>query len=449
MKSVASKLRRGDYCILMTMHDRLGGHRIGWTKIPKHVGISGDKVDELTGCSVDPMQHRAAATKPVPYSGKYYDRELRFDQSVYALCPSPRDVRPCNVLVFELFEMASRETAIDTVVGWSCLPMSDAHFRIAHGRFRLPFMRGPVDKSVKKFGTMERRYCNDLSLWLANLYIDIRHMPRDFHDKEGGVRGEFDVEVDRIASRMIVNSVEEEGGEEGGVEGGGEGDAVKSPIHDPVVNKGIKTNNEWTEKASTILKKRNEEKVEVVDEQGEKKMVVVKKEKKRRRKKKEGEEEGGGATKGVGVVEKGGIDEPDSDSDHSDGEDGGRVLSKNDRSVLPGDEVDGAADNTNKKQVLSNWTDTGVGIKRGKTGNQREREFKWHTLTDTVEMENYAYAVASDPNLSHKPSPDRILSRKLTYLVEELFEDMNVNSFMTVEFFVNLIIIVCALWLRM
>jgi len=66
MKSVSSKLRRGDYSILMTMYDRLGGHRLGWTKLPASVGVLGDD-----------MVQRAAATKPVAYSGKYFDRELR------------------------------------------------------------------------------------------------------------------------------------------------------------------------------------------------------------------------------------------------------------------------------------------------------------------------------------------------------------------------------------
>jgi hypothetical protein len=61
------------------------------------------------------MAHRSSATKPVPYSGKHYDRELRFDQSAYALCPSPCELRPCNVLVFELFEMASGGNASDQV----------------------------------------------------------------------------------------------------------------------------------------------------------------------------------------------------------------------------------------------------------------------------------------------------------------------------------------------
>ena len=328
-------------------------------------------------------------------------------------------------MVFELFEMAGGGGGSDQVVGWGCLPMCDSHFRVVHGRFRLPFLRGPVDRAVKKYHTMERRYSGDLSQWLCNMYIDVRHMPREFH-KGDEHRSEFDVEIDRIGLGMALKKEEEGGGEE---EEGAEvvGGEMK------VVNKGKSTNAAWDEKAATVLKKRTEE----VTVGGE----VVKEKKKRRRKK--------GAQTKVEMDKKTVDYNSPSDSDYSDGEDGGRVLSKTDRSALPGAEVEGAADNMNKKQVLSNWSDSGVGIKRSRSVRQRETEFKWHSLVEVVEMENYSFAVASDPNLSHKPSPDRILNRKLTYLVEELFEDLNFNSLGSVEFFVNVIVLLCALWLRM
>ena len=61
------------------------------------------------------MTDRSAATKPVSYSGKFYDRELRFDQSIFALCPSARDVRPSNVIVFQLYEVAGGNNPRDKV----------------------------------------------------------------------------------------------------------------------------------------------------------------------------------------------------------------------------------------------------------------------------------------------------------------------------------------------
>ena len=66
MKSVASKLRRGNYCILMSMYTRLGGHLMSWTRMPSHFGAIGIEV-----------KHKPSVTSPVHYSGKYYDRELR------------------------------------------------------------------------------------------------------------------------------------------------------------------------------------------------------------------------------------------------------------------------------------------------------------------------------------------------------------------------------------
>jgi hypothetical protein len=102
-----------------------------WTKFPSNYGLRGEAAGETT-----PMLDKSAVTPPLHYSGKYYDSELRFNESIFCLCPSPRDVGPANILVFELYEMASSEAQRDSVVAWGALPMCDQHFRIIHGRFR-------------------------------------------------------------------------------------------------------------------------------------------------------------------------------------------------------------------------------------------------------------------------------------------------------------------------
>ena len=306
MRCVSNKLRRGNFCILATMYDRLGGHMISWTKFPKGVGIANSDA---------PFHHKSAATRPIHYSGKYYDRELRFDQSVFALCPAACDVRPSNVIVFELYEMASNTNPRDKVIGWSVLPMVDAHFRIIHGRFRLPFLRGPFDRGIKKYDDVEKRYASDLSLWLSNLYIDIRHLPREIHENGSqSARGEFDIEYDHVNSVLNLGSNErsqagqrEKGGgmKKDQSEAGDEEDTEAKKNNDAgadandadadaddaeadadqltsgldnkagkeenndddddfsftkitpvIVNKGINTNFSWWEKAGTIFKKK-------------------------------------------------------------------------------------------------------------------------------------------------------------------------------------------------
>ena len=83
--------------------------------------------------------------------------------------------------------------------------MCDQHFRIVKGRFRIPFLRGPVDRNVKKYETFERRYAADLSAWLSNLYVDIRHLPREFNNEATGRRFDeidYDFEVDYVNGKV-------------------------------------------------------------------------------------------------------------------------------------------------------------------------------------------------------------------------------------------------------
>ncbi|GMI03590.1 hypothetical protein TrLO_g5556 [Triparma laevis f. longispina] len=426
IRNVSSKLRRGDYVVMMSIYERLGGQVMKWGRMPKNFGLKND----------DNINHKSSATSPIHYSGKFYSRELRFDESIYGLCPSPCDVLPGNCIIFELYEIGENGRKSE-VVAWSVLPMCDPHFRIIHGRFRLPFLRGPVDRNIKKYSTFEERYARDLSWWMGNMYIDVRHLGREF---EGESNNEVEFEVDYVNSEVKVREDDIDGEEEEAVvnpmiEAGNSDSSEKentpNPEADSIVNKSKTSNNPWQEKAATIFKK------------GKKGEDGGKKRKRRRGRKKSNK---------VAVVTPG---EENSDeeyhSDVSDGEDGGRVLSKSDKSVLPGSEIPSDTTNNNqkKKSGMSDWTDVGLGIKRGQSKKERIIEHVWHTLTDTQEMEGYTYAVENDPNLTYKPSPDRVLNRKLTYLFSELTEDLNAHSFLTVEFFCTLIVLACTFWLRM
>jgi hypothetical protein len=154
-------------------------------------------------------------------------------------------------------------------------------------------------------------------------------MPREFHDaKTGDTRGEFDVEVDRIESKFRFPSADAEESEE---------------AQEAVVNKGKNTNADWNEKAGTILKKKAKQEVKVASD-GEETVVKAKKRRRRPGKSKQAAEPAPASAAPASELEI-------SDGDHSDGEDGGRVLSKVDRSTLPGDEVAGAEDSRNRKQV--------------------------------------------------------------------------------------------------
>jgi hypothetical protein len=199
----------------------------------------------------------------------------------------------------------------------------------------------------------------------------------------------------------------------------------------------MKTNSSWQSKAGTIFKKHSSSKNVSTSSSSPLK-------RRRRRRKKNA----------AGETMNPNPDNSDEEyhSDCSDGEDGGRVLSKTDKSVLPGDEIivdTNESHNLRKKQDFPNWTDGGLGIKKTKSADERLQAQVWHELTDSQEMETYTTAVTNDPNLSYKPSPDHILNRKLTYLFEELKEDLDVHAVFTVEFFFSVAVLLAALWLRM
>ena len=219
VRAVRDRLPRGSYVMLSSMAERLGGRVMRWRK-----GSEFDDLDEEDSIDADGGVTRPAATLPVKHGGRYFDRELRFDQNVYQLCPSKSEVRPGNVLVFELFRLAggagaggpgggncgsSRHTGgeldEDTAVGWCVLPLADSRLRIVRGSFRIPLLRGEPNPSIDLHEGLEKLIAADLEAWLGNLYLDIRHLPRegrlDGPGAEGGgaIGGEgYDIEYDHV-----------------------------------------------------------------------------------------------------------------------------------------------------------------------------------------------------------------------------------------------------------
>jgi hypothetical protein len=191
VRAVKDKLARGRYVVLISMAERLGGRALAWTKVAAGAGFG----------------ERPAATRPVLHGGRYYDRELKIEQSVYQLCPSRADLRPSNVYIIELFELAGAHNPIDRVVGWGALPMSDPAFKAAHGRFRVPLIRGEQDQRLHLHSEIESIISEDLGAWLGNVYIEVRPLPRATV-VDGALCKEYDVEYDAV-NKMLRLPAEE------------------------------------------------------------------------------------------------------------------------------------------------------------------------------------------------------------------------------------------------
>lgn len=143
--------------LMLSQRDRLGGAPIVWSRIGAY-GIGED---------------HPATTRPVKHYGRYFDRTMKVEDSVYALCPPKNQIKPSNVFVLELFQLAGRSNPIDKVVAWTALPMSNTHFTVVSGKYRLPMLRGEPTPSIQHFNTMESLMAEDLSAWLCNIYVEV------------------------------------------------------------------------------------------------------------------------------------------------------------------------------------------------------------------------------------------------------------------------------------
>jgi len=76
--------------------------------------------------------------------------------------------------------LAQAPPSSDRAVAWGAFPMQYINFQIIKGRFKLPLLRGSYTGSgVEKFSTIHGRITKNLDNWLANLYFDIRPLPRN------------------------------------------------------------------------------------------------------------------------------------------------------------------------------------------------------------------------------------------------------------------------------
>ena len=88
-----------------------------------------DLSEELPGC-----------TSPLLHQGRFYDRVLKVEESVFAVCPPKRELKPSYVLIFELFMCKSKFAPSDSLVAWGALPMCNEHFAVVKKNIDLNFI---------------------------------------------------------------------------------------------------------------------------------------------------------------------------------------------------------------------------------------------------------------------------------------------------------------------
>ena len=172
IRAVKNKLPDGLYVLMVTAYSALGGAPMRWSGL--HSGFGGPAPGEDSVREKD----RPSATAPLRFKGRFYDTEMTFNQCIYNAAPAGSDLLPHNCFVFELFLLGGRTVPMDRVVAWSVLPASDANFIAVSGRFRIPMLRGEYDPNSASYSSIEDTIGRNLDSWLGNLYVEVAHLPR-------------------------------------------------------------------------------------------------------------------------------------------------------------------------------------------------------------------------------------------------------------------------------
>lgn len=461
LRAAKNKLPKGAYSLMLTQYDRLGGRPLCWSKLGAY-GIGSSS---------------PAATKPFKHHGRFFDRALHVEDSVFALCPPKPDLKPSFIFVIELFQLASRNNPVDKVVAWTALPMINTQFTVVTGKIRLPLFRGEPSPTIEHFKNVEQMIADDLNNWLCNIYVEIRHLPRleSYDETKENVQGEFEIEFDFMSKLLRLNNGEKEKKDSDNEEG----DDFKRPT---------------VAKSSTVYKADKGLFHRKLYKKRQKEM-----DKKQQDKNLDNSSNGFSRQKSSGSMvdesEDRGVMSSDYDSsDSSDSEDDKDIHKKKrpkekvvyERGYANGDEFslhDFQKGKLMGIETLNNeesrqWAAAGIekggniirrtqadgsrfdsnsippplghkqlgGLRSGDKGTPSDWSFP---LTEQRHYDEYSMSLAPDPGQQKKLLPNAIVKTKLTFLYYEAFGDLLPSKFGTFDWYVTSVCFLLAFWLRM
>uniref|UniRef100_A0A7S3JVJ2 Uncharacterized protein n=1 Tax=Aureoumbra lagunensis TaxID=44058 RepID=A0A7S3JVJ2_9STRA len=173
IRGIKNRLPRGKYLILVSMQDTFGAQskQIFWEEIEK----------DTTSIPLTASK-KPSVTKPKIHGGRFFDIVLSINESIFCLLPNQKDIKPENILIFEIFRLADKRNFRDTIVGFFALPIINHEFEIIHGKFKLPVFRG-LPQTYTSWSCMHQKLYAGLNTWLGNIYLEIRCIPKEkiFH----------------------------------------------------------------------------------------------------------------------------------------------------------------------------------------------------------------------------------------------------------------------------
>eukprot|EP00744_Colponema_vietnamica_P004952 GILI01007322.1.p1 GENE.GILI01007322.1~~GILI01007322.1.p1 ORF type:complete len:905 (-),score=188.85 GILI01007322.1:106-2646(-) len=89
-------------------------------------------------------------------------------------CPAAKLLQCYAVLVFEIWQLrVGNYDRTDKVIGWGIFPLVGRDFQVVEGKFRIPLIRGELDKSIDTYRYATSSVQDDLKNWLGNIYFEI------------------------------------------------------------------------------------------------------------------------------------------------------------------------------------------------------------------------------------------------------------------------------------
>ena len=173
VRGVKDKLPPGKFVLVVSIYDHMAGHALRWSAWENRRKVG-------------------QASIPIGHDGSFKRPELKFDQKLYCALPAKSDMRPSMVFTFELFMIRGDLSPFDRVVAWGAYPICNEHFDVLQGKCRCPMLRGPMRQNIDRFEKIQQLINKDLDNWLANLYFDVKLLPKfTSGQKEIRVRTKF------------------------------------------------------------------------------------------------------------------------------------------------------------------------------------------------------------------------------------------------------------------
>ncbi|KAF8819715.1 hypothetical protein IE077_004076 [Cardiosporidium cionae] len=166
-RSVLDKLIPGNYAIRCLLRDKLGGRRL-------NLSLRRSVLQQMLTVYYEQTHGVVPDTEAVSSSALYINTEdtaLRLDESIHILLPARKYLRPSMTLSFELCYLHDEEQPYDTVVGWGSFPLLQSNLRVLDGNYKVPLLRGKINKSYTRFIQFEESINQGLDNWLCNLYF--------------------------------------------------------------------------------------------------------------------------------------------------------------------------------------------------------------------------------------------------------------------------------------